>query len=216
MGEGRGPRQGRGKDEGGAACDPLPSQPAADPLKAALRAELRARRRTLAASVPDAAERAASALDLRSLGAFRTAAVYHPAGAELDPTPLARRLEAEGVAIALPVVLEVHAPLAFRLHAGELAPDIAGIYAPGPQAREVRPELIVAPLLAFDASGARLGQGGGYYDRTLEALRATGPVFALGLAYAGQEIDTVPVGPYDQRLDAVLTEAGLRLFPKEL
>ena len=207
MGEGRGPRQGRGKDEDGAARDPSP--------KAALRIELRARRRALARSVPDAAERAARALDLHRLSAFRTAALYHPTGAELDPTQLARRLEAEGVAIALPVVLEAGAPLAFRLHTGELAPDIAGMPAPGPQARAVRPDLIVTPLLAFDAPGARLGQGGGYYDRTLEALRAAGPVFALGLAYAGQEVDALPTDAYDQRLDGVLTEAGLRLFAKE-
>jgi 5-formyltetrahydrofolate cyclo-ligase len=68
------------------------------------------------------------------------------------------------------------------------------------------------PLLAFDAHGGRLGQGGGYYDRTIAQLRAGGPVFVLGLAYAGQEVERLPAETHDQPLDAVLTETGLRLF----
>jgi 5-formyltetrahydrofolate cyclo-ligase len=77
-------------------------------------------------------------------------------------------------------------------------------------AGSVSPELVVAPLLAFDRHGGRLGQGGGHYDRTLANLRAKGRVFILGLAYAGQEVDAIPIEPHDQRLDAVLTEAGYR------
>ena len=75
------------------------------------------------------------------------------------------------------------------------------------------PDLIIVPLLAFDAAGGRLGQGGGYYDRTLEALRAVDsipPIAAVGLAYAGQEMDNLPMKPHDQPLDGVLTEAGYR------
>ena len=68
------------------------------------------------------------------------------------------------------------------------------------------------PLLAFDGQGTRLGYGGGYYDRTLAALRAAGAVRAIGIAYAGQEVPKVPHGPHDQRLDAVLTENGLTRF----
>ncbi|HEY9233988.1 MAG TPA: 5-formyltetrahydrofolate cyclo-ligase, partial [Phenylobacterium sp.] len=68
--------------------------------------------------------------------------------------------------------------------------------------------LVICPLLAFDRRGARLGQGGGHYDRTIEALRAEGPVFVLGLAYAGQEVEGLPAEPHDQRLDAILTESG--------
>ena len=73
----------------------------------------------------------------------------------------------------------------------------------------VTPDLIIAPLLAFDRAGGRLGQGGGHYDRTIAALRARGPLFVIGLAYAGQEIEAVPrMKPHDQRLDAILTEIG--------
>jgi len=65
---------------------------------------------------------------------------------------------------------------------------------------------VICPLLAFDKAGGRLGQGGGHYDRTIEALRARGPVFVLGLAYAGQEVEALALEPHDQRLDAILTE----------
>ena len=71
------------------------------------------------------------------------------------------------------------------------------------------PDLVIVPLLAFDANGWRLGQGAGYYDRTLASLRARGPVVAIGIAYAAQRFDAVPHGPYDQRMDWLLTERAL-------
>ncbi len=70
---------------------------------------------------------------------------------------------------------------------------------------------MIAPLLAFDREGHRLGQGAGHYDRTLQGLRERGPVWVIGLAYAGQEIDGVPREPHDQPLDAILTETGYHL-----
>ena len=65
------------------------------------------------------------------------------------------------------------------------------------------------PLLAFDRRGYRLGYGGGFYDRTLERLRARHPVLAVGFAFSAQEVDEVPTEPTDQPLDAIVTEAGL-------
>ena len=59
---------------------------------------------------------------------------------------------------------------------------------------------------AFDREGFRLGYGGGFYDRTLEKLRALKKVTAIGIAYAGQEMDTVPRDDFDQRLDWIMTE----------
>jgi 5-formyltetrahydrofolate cyclo-ligase len=79
----------------------------------------------------------------------------------------------------------------------------------------VDPELIVAPLLAFDASGWRLGYGGGFYDRTLEERRAAGQLVAIGLAYAGQQVAAVPHDGLDARLDAVATEHGVLRPPPE-
>ena len=74
----------------------------------------------------------------------------------------------------------------------------------------VEPDVVLAPLLAFDRDGWRLGYGGGYYDRTLADLRARGEVTALGFAFAGQQVEAVPHGPDDARLDGIVTEAGLR------
>jgi 5-formyltetrahydrofolate cyclo-ligase len=69
--------------------------------------------------------------------------------------------------------------------------------------------VILAPLLAFDRKGFRLGYGGGYYDRTLAELRRTGEVIAIGLGFAVQEQAAVPSEPWDQTLDMILTECGL-------
>lgn len=76
----------------------------------------------------------------------------------------------------------------------------------------VEPEVLIVPMLAFDARGFRLGYGGGFYDRTLQGLRAKRPTLAVGFAFAAQEVAQVPVDDYDQRLDVMVTEAGLRQF----
>jgi len=95
-----------------------------------------------------------------------------------------------------------------RWRPGEtLVRDAIGLIAPAPENPIVEPDLVVAPLLGFDRQGRRLGQGGGYYDRALEALRARKRVFVLGLAYVGQETHGLPDEPHDQRLDAILTES---------
>lgn len=80
------------------------------------------------------------------------------------------------------------------------------------QAEPVVPRALIVPLVAFDNRGHRLGYGGGFYDRTLQSLRAGGAIVAVGLAYAGQEVGEVPVEPTDQPLDAVVTENGVVSF----
>jgi len=74
------------------------------------------------------------------------------------------------------------------------------------------PAIVLVPLLAFDAVGRRLGYGGGYYDRTLAALRAGHTITAVGVAYAGQEVENIPHDAHDEQLDMILTETGLRAF----
>ena len=74
---------------------------------------------------------------------------------------------------------------------------------------ELVPTVLIVPLLAFDRRGFRLGYGGGFYDRTLEGLRARGPVTAIGFAFAAQEVAQVPIEPTDQPLDLIVTEAGI-------
>lgn len=175
-----------------------------------LRRAMRSRRRDLAALVPDAAERAAAHLPLQALPPFAVVAGYHALGGELSPWPVLRKLEAAGARIALPVAAEPHAPLVFRAFDPDqpLEPDAARIPSPTGAAEALTPELVIAPMIAFDRQGYRLGQGGGYYDRTLAALRAEGRLFVIGLAYAGQEVDRVPRDVHDEPLDAILTESG--------
>jgi len=70
----------------------------------------------------------------------------------------------------------------------------------------IPPDVLLVPMLAFDRQGYRLGYGGGFYDRTLEKLRAFKKVWAVGVAYAAQEVDAVPRGAHDAPLDYVMTE----------
>ena len=64
------------------------------------------------------------------------------------------------------------------------------------------------PLLAYDRDGYRLGYGGGYYDRSLRALRQTRPIVAVGLAYTEQLMQGLPRAEYDEPLDWIVTERG--------
>lgn len=176
--------------------------------KRVLRAEMRALRRGLAVAAPDAAERAAALLPLDGLPAAGVAAGYAPQGAEIDPGPLMRRLQACGWSLALPVSLAPGEPLMFRAWtpSSTRVIDAAGISAPPPSTAELEPDLVIVPLVAFDRSGMRLGQGGGYFDRTIAVLQSRRRVFTLGLAYAGQGVARVPAEGHDRPLDAILTE----------
>ena len=81
-----------------------------------------------------------------------------------------------------------------------------GVPEPAAEAGVVVPALIFVPLTAFDRRGFRIGYGGGYYDRTLGALKKTGRPVAVGLAFAVQEVARVPDQPHDIRLDRIVTE----------
>jgi 5-formyltetrahydrofolate cyclo-ligase len=133
---------------------------------------------------------------------------YMPMQSEFDARPLMRKLADAGARLALPVVIARGAPLVMRAYAfgDALIRGVWDIRVPPPEAGEVAPDIVLAPLLAFDRSGNRLGYGAGYYDMTITALRANKPVVAVGLAFAAQEVDAVPTTPRDVRLDFVLTE----------
>ncbi len=155
-------------------------------------------------------------------GGKAVVAGYHPIGAEIDPLPLMTQLAARGHTLALPVLAEGDGPLVFRLwRPGDpLERGRHDIAEPRAERPEVVPDIVLVPLLAFDARGGRLGHGGGHYDRTLAALRARAlegdgaspGVLAIGLAYAEQGVDSLPLEPHDQPLDLVLTPEGVRDF----
>ncbi len=176
-----------------------------------LRRRAKQSRREAAAQAPDAPQTAADRfLAQFAPTPFDIVAVYWPFGGELNTQPLMDRLRASGVGLALPRVDALASPLKFHMltHDAALSKDLAGMQAPPPDAPLVRPTLIVAPLLAFTRAGDRLGYGGGYYDRTLAHLRASAEPAPLcvGYAFADQEVAGLPVGPHDQKLDAVSTE----------
>jgi len=129
---------------------------------------------------------------------------------ELRAWPLLRRLQGEGRRLCLPVMQGKGKPLIFRAWApGDVMDQgVWGIAEPKADKPALQPDVLIVPLLAFDAAGWRLGYGGGFYDRTLRSLRARKKIIAVGLAYDEQKIDAVPHLDYDERLDWVLTPSG--------
>ncbi len=186
--------------------------------KRSLRAESRARR----AALGEAARREASArmaetfFDAATLRADDVVAAYWPMEGEADTRAVLSRLAALGVACALPVVVERDAPLVFRRwsEGDDLATSGFGVSEPLPGAEELTPTIVLAPLLAWDERGHRLGYGGGYYDRTLARLRAGNPALrAYGYAFACQRMDVIlPSLRHDMALDGVITEHGMETF----
>jgi 5-formyltetrahydrofolate cyclo-ligase len=135
---------------------------------------------------------------------------YMPMRTEIDPLPA---MAAYHGPVCVPMIVAKAQPLRFREWSPGCAmvPGEFGALIPADGAW-MDPEILIVPLLAFDARGYRLGYGGGFYDRTLEGLRARGPVLAVGFAFAAQEMAEVPIDATDQRLDMIVTENGVRTF----
>jgi 5-formyltetrahydrofolate cyclo-ligase len=185
--------------------------------KPQLRKDAQTRRVALAATLPDFAARIAAFADELRLPKGVIVSGYWAYRDEADPGVLMKALGAKGHPLALPRIDQRAAPLQFRRwNAGdEVRTSAFGVIEPTTGAEIVKPSVLLVPLLAFDEAGHRLGYGGGYYDRTLAQLRAHGTILAIGIAYAGQEVRALPHDRHDQRLDAVLTEKGLRRFPPD-
>lgn len=178
--------------------------------KGEIRASMRAQRKRLAGLDPMAASRLA--VHVEALPPGDLVAVYRAIGSEIDMDALSLALERQGRTLCLPVVIQPDEAMIFRRWApGEpLEPDVIGVPAPLPLAEVLIPDLILTPLLAFDPAGGRLGQGGGYYDRTFAALP---DALRIGVAYAGQQVEALSLEPHDVRLHGVLTEVGYMAVP---
>jgi 5-formyltetrahydrofolate cyclo-ligase len=133
---------------------------------------------------------------------------YSPIRSEIDPVPLMRALAEQGARLALPAVMARGKSLAFRAWSpnDRLMLGPLGILEPSPAAAEVVPDFMLVPLAAFDRLGHRIGYGAGHYDYTLAHLRKAKAIAAIGLAFAAQEIESVPALSHDVALDYVLTE----------
>ena len=184
------------------------TSPNPDDPKPALRQLYRDRRKAFVAGLT-AAAREALERDLADVcrplkGQYNHIASYASVGDEIDPRFVEEMLGPH----AFPRIDGRN--LSFHMSPwADLVPGPLGIPQPPAGAPQVTPDLLLVPLLATTLQGVRLGQGGGYYDRTLAALRAKGPVTAVGLAWEVQIADMLPQDPWDQRLDMIATPARL-------
>lgn len=134
---------------------------------------------------------------------------FMPIRTEIDPRPAMAEASAHG-SVGVPVIEAAAQPLKFaywtpdaKLVKGQFGAEIPA------ELSYFEPEILILPLLAFDRRGGRLGYGGGFYDRTLEMLRARRATLAIGFAFAGQEVDEAPLEDTDQPLDLIVTENGV-------
>ncbi|MEL7253813.1 MAG: 5-formyltetrahydrofolate cyclo-ligase [Pseudomonadota bacterium] len=137
---------------------------------------------------------------------------YMPIRTEIDPLPAMAEAAAHGP-VGVPVIQGEGRPLEFSRW------EPGGALRAGPFGAEVPevddffdPEILIVPLVAFDRAGGRLGYGGGFYDRTLERLRARRATLAIGFAYSAQEAEDLPLEPTDQPLDMIVTEREVIQF----
>lgn len=138
--------------------------------------------------------------------------LYFPIGSELDTRPLFEALQARNVTTLLPTVLGKNLPLKFKQWTlgDPLEKDHFDVSIPVEGAEVMIPDILVVPLLAFDDAGYRLGYGGGFYDRTLAALRDSSGCLAVGYAYAEQKVTRVTTDKFDQQLDWLVTNKQAR------
>jgi 5-formyltetrahydrofolate cyclo-ligase len=153
---------------------------------------------------------AAHGLDFADIPRLATVSAFSAVGDEINALPLMTVIARQKHRLCLPVMQGKGRPLLFRAWApgDPMKTAVWGIQEPLPSAPAVDPDVLLVPLLAFDARGYRLGYGGGFYDRTLAELRARKEIVAIGLAFDEQRVDAVPRSDDDQRLDWVLTPSG--------
>ena len=132
-------------------------------------------------------------------------ATYRPIGGEVDPALFDAAAVAAGARLALPLVVDRPTPLRFLLvQPGEpLADGPFGLLNPPAHWPQVRPDLILTPLIGFDRRGNRLGQGAGHYDR---AFAEYPDAWRVGLAWSVQEVEALQPDPWDVPLHAIVTE----------
>jgi len=179
----------------------------------ATRNALLERRGALRKAERTAAGESVSALLLEYIPDLGEAAIgfYWPIRGEIDLRPVVNDLVSKGADAALPVVVAKDQPLEFWDWRPKTPMSRGNWNIPVPATRKpVQPTVLLIPLLGFDDAGYRLGYGGGYYDRTLAALRLK-PV-TIGVGYECGRLPTIHPQPHDVPLDAIVTETGFSGF----
>ncbi|SEK54222.1 5,10-methenyltetrahydrofolate synthetase [Roseovarius nanhaiticus] len=173
-----------------------------------MRADLIARRQ----EIPVAQRNKADAKLAHMLGEYigdvagKVVSIYWPFRGEPDLRTFAKACRQQGAVIALPVVVEKAAPLAFREWADGMSLDrgVWNIPIPPADAPKVMPDIVIAPVVGADADNYRLGYGGGFFDRTLEHLRQSKAAKAIGVGYAEQRMETIYPHKYDIPMDHMI------------
>jgi 5-formyltetrahydrofolate cyclo-ligase len=182
--------------------------------KAAIRASALARRDALAPDERIAASKSFTISGFAALGDVRDLLVsgFWPIRSELDPRWLMRELAAQGAKLALPCIEQGRLVFRHFTFGDRLQKVGFGLSQPPIEAALVFPDVMLVPLAAFDRKGGRIGYGKGFYDGAiLRQVDMGKPPRTLGLAFACQEVEEVPLESHDQRLDEVLTERELIL-----
>ncbi len=137
-----------------------------------------------------------------------TIAGYFPVRGEVDVVPILKELINKGCKCVLPRVKDTSSPLSFLHWDENTEMRESGLKIPEPvNGKGVVPDIIIAPLVAFDPRGYRLGYGSGLYDRTLEVMNETLPVFTVGVGYEFQKCDEIPIEKLDVPMDMIITES---------
>ena len=181
--------------------------------KAAVRKEAFANRKIAHQAVDNAVANSNLQSALSALSDVQVFAAYMPIQTEISPIETMQWLVEQGKTVCVPVIIGKDQALEFHkwTPSTEMIKGAFGAAIPK-EGQPIVPDVVITPLVAFDAAGYRLGYGGGFYDRSFEGLIAQGPVIAVGFAYAGQMLPSVPIEPTDHRLDIMVTELGITRF----
>ena len=182
------------------------------PQKRTLRTFFRRKRRALSAIDQRRHAEAVAHAAIGHLAATDTVAAYYAHDGEVDLAPLAEMCWQRGIEVALPVLAGPHMAFAAYCRDTVLRHGRHGIQEPASTQPALEPNVVLAPLVAFDAAGNRLGMGGGHYDRYLAAHPTA---LRVGVAHECQQANVLPNDSGDVRLGVVVTERGWRAVRRE-
>lgn len=179
-----------------------------DEQKQAFRQQAKAVRLAAYHQTPTAGEQIAQRLLAIAKPEQATISAFWPLAEELDTLPLLHALHGQGHQMLLPVMLGAGKPLEFATWqpGDELKQAAFKTLEPSDEKARLAPDIMLCPLLAFDRRGYRMGYGGGFYDRSIAQLQEQGNLVTIGIAFAAQEVEEIPIGEYDMPLDMIVTE----------